>query len=108
VVKANAIDHKLTSKYLPKTEDKFLPNKIPGPDDAFTPPKWLMEAIEIITRAKPPVPKAPPVRFELSEEAVRFNTKLFKDSGLSPQTLLSQNQDPTLGSGSEFHPVDQL
>jgi hypothetical protein len=108
VEKANATDHKLTSKYLPKTADEFLPNKIPGPDDTFTPPDWLMEAIEIVFKAKEPVPKAPPVRFDLSEEAIRFNTELLKDSALSLQTLLSQHQDTTLGFGSEFRPVDQL
>jgi hypothetical protein len=38
VEKANASDQRLISKYLPMTVDEFLPNKIPGPDDAFKSP----------------------------------------------------------------------
>jgi hypothetical protein len=109
VEQANVTDHKLTSKYyLPSTIDEFLPSKIPGPDDAFIPPEWLMEAIEEVAKAEAPAPKAPPVKFDLSEEAVRFNTELLKDNGLSLERLLKEQQDTTLGFGSEFRPLDQL
>jgi hypothetical protein len=108
VEQANASDQKLMSKYLPETADEFLPNTIPGPDDAFTPPPWLMEAIKSVASDTAPAPNAPPVKFDLSEEAVRFNTELLKDSGLSLHTLLSQHQDSTLGFGSEFRPLHQL
>jgi hypothetical protein len=105
---SNAADQRLISKYLPISADAFLPNRIPGPDDAFTPPEWLIQAIKSVANANTPAPKAPPVRFELSEEAVRFNTELLKDNGLCMQQLLSQHQDTTLGFGSEFRPRDQL
>ena len=99
IEKANASDQRLISKYLPMTVDEFLPNKVPGPDDAFKAPAWLIEAIESVATAEVPASKAPPVRFDLSEEAVRFNTDLLKDSNLSLPHLLSQHQDTTLGFG---------
>jgi hypothetical protein len=108
VERAKASEHKLISKYLPMTVDEFLPSKIPGPDDAFRPPAWLMEAVKSVATAKAPVPKAPPVMFDLSEEVVCFNTDLLKDSNLSLQHLLSQHQDTTPGFGSDFRPLDQL
>ncbi len=37
---ADAIDHRLLSKYLPETINEFLPNVITGPDDSFVPPAW--------------------------------------------------------------------
>ena len=37
VERADAIDHRLTSKYLPGDIVNFLPDPIPGPDDNFTP-----------------------------------------------------------------------
>jgi hypothetical protein len=46
IEKADAAGQKLISKYLPDSIDEFLPACIAGPDDAFTPPPWLMEAIE--------------------------------------------------------------
>jgi hypothetical protein len=105
VERVNTSDQKLISKYLPMTVDEFLPSKIPGPGDAFRPPAWLMEAVKSVATAKAP---APPVMFDLSEEAVRFNTDFLKDRNLSLQHLLSQHQDTTLGFGSEFCPLDQL
>jgi hypothetical protein len=108
VKKVKASYQKLISKYLPMTVDEILPNKIPGPGYAFKPPAWLIEAIESFAKAEAPVPKAPPVRFDLSEEAVLFNTCLLKDSNLNLQHLLSQHQDTTLGFGTEFCPLDQL
>jgi hypothetical protein len=67
-----------------------------------------MEAIKRVAEAKAPIPKAPPVNFNLSEEAVRFNTKLLKDNGLSLQDLLQKHQETMLGFGLEFRPLDQL
>jgi hypothetical protein len=109
VDQANATDQKLTSKYLPFDIDEFLPNAIPGPDDSFTPPDWLMEAIEAVAKTKAPAaPKAPPVKFSLSEEAIQFNTDLLKDNELSLDRLLLEHQHTTLGFGSEFQPLEQL
>ena len=108
VERADASDHRLTSKYLPAEASEFLPDPIPGPDDGFIPPAWLMEAIQEVVEAEVPVPKPPPIRFDLSEESVKHNTDLLEDCGLDLETLLSKHQDTTLGFGSEFRPVGQL
>jgi hypothetical protein len=105
---ANATDQKLTSKHLSFDIDEFLPNTIPGPDDGFTLPDWLMEAIEAVAKAKAPAPKAPPVKFSLSEEVIQFDTDLLKDKELSLDRLLLEHQHATLGFGSEFRPLEQL
>jgi hypothetical protein len=62
-----------------------------------------MKAIKSVASAK-----APPVKFDLSEESAAFSTKLLKNSRLSLQQLLAQHQDTTLGFRSEFRPLDQL
>jgi hypothetical protein len=106
VERANASDQKLVSKYLlPMTVVEFLPSKIPGPNDAFRPLAWLMEAVKSVSTTDALVPKAPPVMINLSEEAVGFNTDLLKDNNPSLQQLLSQHQDTTLGFGSTFCPL---
>jgi hypothetical protein len=108
VERADATDQKLLSKYLPATIDEFLPNKIPGPDDSFVPPAWLMQAIEEVLETEAPIPSAPPVRFDLSEEAVLHNTELLRDCDFDMDKFLKSHQDTTLGFGSEFRPVEQL
>jgi hypothetical protein len=70
-----------------------------------------MEAVEAVTKAKAKakVPKAPPVKFSLSEEAIQFNTDLLKDNNeLSLDQLLLEHQHATLGFGSEFGLLEQL
>jgi hypothetical protein len=109
--RANAIDQKLLSKYLPASANDFLPNTIPGPDDNFTPPAWLMKAIKEVIQSKKnetPIPGAPPVHFELSEEAIQKNTELLQSCNLDIHTLLSRFQDTTLGFGSKFCPIEQM
>ena len=108
VNQANAADRKLTSKHLPFDVNEFLPNTIPGPDDAFMPPDWLMDQIAAVANAKAPAPAAPPAKFNLSEEAIQFNTALLKDNELSLDRLLLEHQHTTLGFGSEFRPLEQL
>jgi hypothetical protein len=108
VEKANVSDQKLASKYLPCSVDAFLPNTIPGPDDTFIPPPWLMKAVSEVATTEVPIPAAPPVKFDLSASSVEHNTRLLQDSGLSLQKLLLQHQDTTLGFGSEFRPLAQL
>jgi hypothetical protein len=108
VERADATDQKLLSKYLPTNIDDFLPSAIPGPDDSFTPPAWLMEAIEEVMNSTAPIPKAPPVKFDLSEESIQHNTELLKGCELDMQELLVKHQDTTLGFGSEFRPIEQM
>jgi hypothetical protein len=61
----DAIDQKLLSKNLPNKMEEFLPNTIPGPNDRFTPPTWLMKAIEEVMEFMNPVSSTHPVRFIL-------------------------------------------
>jgi hypothetical protein len=41
---------------LPPTIEEFLPGEIPGPDDNFNPPPWLMQAVEEVAAADVPTP----------------------------------------------------
>lgn len=107
-MRANATYQTLTSKHLPRSIDEFLPSAIPGPDDNFVPPAWLMEAIEEVAAAEAPAPKAPPVMFELTEAAVQHNTELLEAFDLNSAEFLSLHQDTTLGFGSEFRPIEQF
>jgi len=52
VEQADASDQKVVCKYLPPIEE-FLPSNIPGPDDHFVPPAWLMEAIQEALESDP-------------------------------------------------------
>jgi len=57
VDKADEVDRNLLSKYyLPESIDEFLPNVIPGPDDNFVPPAWLMQAIEEVASTEVQTP----------------------------------------------------
>jgi hypothetical protein len=67
VDQADEVDRSLLSKYyLPESIDEFLPSVIPGPDDSFVPPAWLMQAIEEVAKSEAPTPAAPPIRFDLA------------------------------------------
>jgi hypothetical protein len=108
VERADAMDQKLLSKYLPATAHDFLSNTIPGPDDAFTPPAWLMTAITDVMLLTTPIPSAPPVQFERSPDAIQANTELLQSCDLDMDKLLSRFQDTTLGFGSAFCPIKQM
>jgi hypothetical protein len=105
---ADAIDHRLLSKYLPETINEFLPNVITGPDDSFVPPAWLMQAIEQVAASEVPTPLAPPIKFDLSDDSVKFNSELLKNSDLDLEKFLAKHQDTTLNFGSEFRPIEDL
>jgi hypothetical protein len=107
VEQADATDQKIVCKYLPPIEE-FLPSKIPGPDDKFVPPAWLMRAVEEVLASDPPAPKSPPIQFSLSEKSVQHNTELLKACNFDMEELLAAHQDTTLNFGSEFRPLDQL
>jgi hypothetical protein len=109
VDKADEMDRSLLSKYyLPDSIDEFLPNVIPGPDDSFVPPAWLMKAIEEVAASEVQTPLAPPVRFDLSDESVKFNSELLKESNLDLEEFLAKHQQTTLNFGSEFRPINDL
>jgi hypothetical protein len=67
-----------------------------------------MQAIKEVAAAKVPAPKAPPVKFELTEAAVQHNTELLEAFDLNLAEFLSLQQETTLGFGSEFRPIEQL
>ena len=107
--KADEVDRNLFSKrYLPETIDEFLPSAIPGPDDSFVPPAWLMKAIKEVAKSKVVTPQAPPIRFDLSKESVEFNSELLTKSDLDLEKFLAKNQETTLNFGSEFRPIGDL
>jgi hypothetical protein len=105
---ADATDHRLLSKYLPATINEFLPNVVTGPDDSFVPPAWLMQAIEQVAASEVPTPLAPPIKFDLSDESVKFNSELLQNSDLDLEQFLMKHQDTTLNFGSEFRPIEDL
>jgi hypothetical protein len=108
VSKADATDQTLLSKHLPATIYEFLPNTVPGPNDNFVPPAWLMQATEEIAVSEAPTPLAPPIRFSLSDESVRFNSELLRESDLYLETFLAKHQNTTLNFGSKFRPIADL
>ncbi len=109
VDKADELDLNLLSKcYLPESIDDFLPNVMPGPDDSFEPPAWLMKAIEEVAATAALTPLAPPMRFDLSVDSVKFNSELLKESNLDTEEFLAKHQDTTLNFGSEFRPIGDL
>jgi hypothetical protein len=95
VDKADELDLNLLSKHhLPESIDDFLPRVVPGPDDSFDPPAWLMQATEEVAATAAVTPLAPPIRFDLSEESVKFNSELLKESNLDVEEFLAKQQDP--------------
>ena len=108
IEQANISDQKLLSKYLPSSEDNFLPNRIPGPDDSFTPGPQLLQAIRTVFEARVDVPLSPPIWFDVTEEAIQHNSGLLKECDFDLKTFLNNNQNSTLAFRSEFRPTPQL
>ena len=108
--KADEVDRSLLSKYyLPETIDEFLPNIIHGLDDSFVPPARLAdESTEEVAKSKVVTPQVPPIRFDLSNESVKFNSELLMQSGLDLEKFLANYQQTTLNFGSEFRPIGDL
>jgi hypothetical protein len=67
--------------YRPKT-DEYPQSDTRTRRCLYRPPAWLMQAITEIAAVEAPTPKAPPVLFDLSEEAVLHNTELLQNGGL--------------------------
>jgi hypothetical protein len=67
-----------------------------------------MQAMEEIAVSEVPTPLAPPIRFDLSDESVRFNSELLRESDLDLETFLAKHQNTTLNFGSEFRPIADL
>ena len=96
------------SKYLPSSLKSFLMAPVVGPDDAFIPNPSLMNAIREVARTPAPVPKAPPIKFSTSPEALKHNAQALQNHQYSMESLISRNDETTLNYGSEFRPINQL
>jgi hypothetical protein len=105
VDKANEIDQNFLSKHcLPGSIDEFLPNVIPGQDKSFVPPAWLMQAVKEAAESEALTPLAPPIRLDLSDESVQFNSELLKESDLDMEKFLTKHQDDRLKKIPRNHP----
>jgi hypothetical protein len=108
IERANISDQQLLSKYLPSSVEDFLPNRIPGPDNSFTPGPALLKAIRTVFAARVDIPLAPPTWFDVTEEAIQHNSGLLEACDFDLETFLAKNQNSTLAFGSEFRPTSQL
>jgi hypothetical protein len=105
---ANSQDASLLGKYLPSSVDAFLPGTLHGPDDSFTAPDWLFQAVKSVAHAEVKTPEAPPVRFDTSPESLQFNSDLLQGFDFDFERFLATQGSTTLGFGSEFRPLEQL
>jgi hypothetical protein len=81
---------------------------VAGPNDSFSPSPGFMDAIREVSQIPVPVPKAPPIHFSTSPEALEHNAQLLKNHKYSMESLISRNDETTLAYGSEFRPINQL
>ena len=85
----------------------FLPPLV-GPDDKFTPPDWFLREVKRISKHETRTPTKPPIRFELTEEAMASNANELKKVSYNLSRLIEENRHSTLHYGSEFRTVGEL
>jgi hypothetical protein len=66
------------------------------------------QLIRTVFEARVDVPLAPPIWFDVTEEAIQHNSGLLKECDFDLETFLNNNQNSTLAFGSEFRPTPQL
>jgi hypothetical protein len=81
---------------------------VAGLDDSFSPSPGFMDAIREVSQTPAPVPKAPPIHFSTSAEALEHNAQLLKNHKYSMESLISRNDETALAYGSEIRPINQL
>jgi hypothetical protein len=101
-------DRHLMGKYLPASLDDVFNQIVEGPDDAFTPPSWLLQAVQQVASTPVRPPKAPPIQFATDDISLATNAKLLEKFDYDIAELLDHFADTTIGYGSEFRPTDQL
>jgi hypothetical protein len=101
-------DSEHLSKYLPCSPEFVFSDIVEGPDDAFIPPSWLIEAIQEVATSPSPTPKMPPVRFATDEGSLDHNADILGRYDFDLSELLDHLADTTLGYGSELRPISQL
>jgi hypothetical protein len=80
---------------------------VSGPNDAFTPPTWLLQNARRIASTPVPAPRKPNVIFDTTETAVRHNTKIIEDLGYDFDQFMAENSDTTIGYNSKFQLLSQ-
>jgi hypothetical protein len=96
------------SKYLPASLDDVFYELVEGPDDAFVPLTWLLQAVQEVAETTVPAPKAPPIKFWTDEQSLAENAELLEKFDFDISKLLNHFANTTIGYGSEFRPVEQL
>jgi hypothetical protein len=94
--------------HFPSSVEDILGPPIVGPDNAFTPPSWLLEAIKNLVDKPVPIPRKPPIMFEATPEALLHNVNLFKEHDYDFESFVAANMDMTIGYNSEFRPIGQI
>jgi hypothetical protein len=107
-VEKDTTDERTLSKYLPADITDAIGGSINGPDDAFVPPEWLMEAIENVYNTHTTTPTAPPVRFRTDTKSLSFNDELLASHDYDMESLVRSASGSTMDPSSEFRPVEQL
>jgi hypothetical protein len=95
-------------KYLPNSIGDYLPRPVTGPDDSFTPPPSLLEALTSVSASDVPVPKKPSVHFSGSSRAVQDNAEHLAMYDFDLERLLDSESGTTVDYGSESRPIPQL
>ena len=103
---ATANDSRTIGKFLTPTD--LFSATVSGPDDHFCPPPWLYDAILAVFHSPVPTPRAPLVKFDLSDESLAWNSQVIRECGYDLENLFAANVGTTLSPGSEFRPPDQL
>jgi hypothetical protein len=96
------------SKYLPTDPCAFLPEPLVGPDDFFRPPDSFLASLQKVFNSDVPTPTKPPVRFDVHQHDLQFNSELLRDYDYDFEKFLAEQSGSTLDFGSEFRPLDQL
>jgi hypothetical protein len=108
VLERDTQDSDHLGKYLPRSPELVINDIVEGPDDAFVPPSWLLEAVREVALSSSETPKMPPVRFGTDQASLEHNAELLGQFDFDLSELLDHLADTTLGYSSEFRPVSQL
>jgi hypothetical protein len=107
-VEKDTNDERTLSKYIPNNISDVIGGPIDGPDDAFVPPKGLMEAIKDVYNTHTITPTEPPVRFMTDPDSLAFSEELLASHGYDMGALIRSASGSTMDPSSEFRPTEQL
>jgi hypothetical protein len=102
-VEKDTTDERTLSKYLPTDISDVIGGPIDGPDDAFVPPEWLMEAIKNVYNTHTTIPTEPPVQFMTDPNSLSFNEEMLASHDYNMEALVrsaaGSTMDPLPNSG---------